>query len=127
VRGSDGEWVRVGQTERVGSAAGRDVSFTQPVSINVSEGREFRFGVYDIRNLVNDAAFLHISDDGLVGEATVSAALLSSGEPIDVALQKDGKDTGSSLRIGRPGHTSRFGVSATGEWLCCLQCLSSCC
>ena len=114
VRGQDGEWQRVGQTERVGSAGGRDVSFAQPVSINVNASAQYRFAVYDIRSLINDAAFLHITDSGLLGEATVSGADLASGKPIEVAVQKDGKATSCRLQLGAPA-TVRVGVTATGK------------
>ncbi len=114
VRGQDGEWQRVGQTERVSNAGGRDVSFAQPVSINVNPSAQYRFAVYDIRSLVNEAAFLHITDSGLLGEATVSGADLASGKAIDVVLQKDGQDTSCRLRLGAPSSV-RVGVTATGK------------
>ena len=114
VRGKSGEWQRVGQTERISGAGGRDVNFAQAVSISVSDGSEYRFAVYDIRGLINDAAFLHIGADGLVGEAVVSAAQLAG--QIDVALQKGGKDTGCRVQIAaaKPASTARFSVSASG-------------
>ena len=122
VRGQSGEWQRVGQTERISGAGGRDVNFAQAVPISVNAGSQYRFAVYDIRSLINDAAFLHIGADGLVGEAVVSGAQLASGQAIDVALQKDGKDTGSRVQIAAAEKhvaATRFSLGAAGE-LCII-------
>ena len=117
-----GEWERVGQTERVPrQGATNPVLFRQAVACQLPRESEVRIALYDLRRLVNDAAFLHVTGPALLGDVVLPTAQLANGQSLELSLNKDGKATQVRLKLeARNPANSNFVISVSGDasvWL----------